>query len=212
MSGESIVAMLPVPQDEGGSIPTSPLQLSKHDWTVANVPIATARELVVRNHYAKGASNTATYLHGLYPATWYWYHEAVGCAWWIPPTKSCAQSLAGDGWQGVLSLSRLVLEPDAPKNAASFLLSKSMRLINRNRWPVLVTYADEWQGHTGAIYRATGWQYEGMTNAEPTYTKAGVMIARKRGNLTRTHGQMLEVGAVLIGRFRKHRFVHRVQP
>jgi hypothetical protein len=49
-----------------------------------------------------------------------------------------------------------VLEPDVPPNACSFLLSKSTRLIDTKRWHTLVTYADSWRGHTGAIYRAAG--------------------------------------------------------
>ncbi len=209
MGGESIVTMQAVPPLEGGAIPTSPLQLSKHEWRVENLPLETARHLVKDYHYSRGASNTATYLHGLFPKDWHWYAQAVGCAWWIPPTKTAARAQAGDDWQGVLALSRLVIQPNTPKNAASFLLSKSMFLIDRERWPVLVTYADEWQGHTGAIYRATGWQYDGLTGPQPTYVKNGVMIARKRGNITRTHAGMIDIGAEFIGKFRKHRFVHR---
>jgi hypothetical protein len=36
-----------------------------------------------------------------------------------------------------------------------------MRLIDRTRWPVLLTYADSGQGHTGAIYLAAGWTRDG---------------------------------------------------
>lgn len=30
--------------------------------------------------------------------------------------------------------------------------------IDRTRWPVLVTYSDEGQGHTGHVYKCSGWQ------------------------------------------------------
>jgi hypothetical protein len=103
--------------------------------------------LVTKYHYAKGASNTAVHLHGLYPHDWHWYAQCIGVAWWIPPTKSAAQAWAGDKWEGVLSLSRLVIQPNSPRNACSFLLSKSVRLIDRKRWHTLVTYADKWRGH-----------------------------------------------------------------
>lgn len=33
------------------------------EWQVRDIPIATARALVEANHYAAGASNTATYVH-----------------------------------------------------------------------------------------------------------------------------------------------------
>lgn len=196
--------------DDGGSIPTSPLQLfRKRDWIVADVDMTTAYELIVEEHYAKGASNTAVYLHGLYPSNWLWHNECVGVAWWIPPTKHAGIALAGDGWGGVLSLSRLAIRPDVPKNAASFLLSKSVRLIDRTRWPTLVTYADSWRGHTGTIYRAAGWTYDGETKPGAVYSIKGRMTARKAGNRTRTHADMMALGAEFHGQHSKSRFVMR---
>jgi hypothetical protein len=166
----------------------------------------TATPFIEENHYSKGASNTATYLHGLFPANWLWYRDCAGVAWWIPPTKSAAQKWLPENWQGVLSLSRFAIHPDVPANACSFLLSKSVKLINRERWPVLVTYADTWRGHTGAIYKACGWKFCGMTKPEATYTVNGRMTARKAGNNTRTHAEMLALGAIFEGKFSKSRW------
>jgi len=36
-----------------------------------------------------------------------------------------------------------------------------MSMLDRKTWPVLLTYADTGQGHTGAIYLATGWEPDG---------------------------------------------------
>lgn len=207
--GDSSLVERPVLPGGGGSIPTSPLQLRKSDWTVAGVDQDVAYRLVETEHYSKGASNTATYLHGLYPADWHWYSQCVGVAWWIPPTRSAAEAWAGEAWQGVLALSRLAIEPDVPRNACSYLLSKSARLIDRQRWHTLVTYADSWRGHTGAIYRACGWEYAGETAPEAVYTLNGRMLARKAGGTTRTHRQMLSLGCVFEGRHAKSRFVLR---
>jgi hypothetical protein len=187
--------------------------LQKREWEVSGVDMDTAYQLVRENHYARGASNTATFLHGLYPAGWHWHNQCVGVAWWLPPTKSAAQAWAGDDWEGVLALSRLVIEPGVPKNACSFLLSKSVRMIDPARWHTLVTYADDWRGHTGAIYLAAGWKHCGKTKSERTYTIRGVMTARKAGPRTRTHDEMLALGAQLEGNHWKHRFcLKRKQP
>lgn len=207
---DSSMAEPQAPPVDGGSIPTSTLQLRKKDWEVAGVDQDTAHRLVRDNHYAKGASNTATYLHGLFPTGWHWYSHCVGVAWWIPPTKSAAQAWAGELWEGVLSLSRLVIEPEVPSNACSFLISKSVRKIDRKQWHTLVTYADGWRGHTGAIYRAAGWEYCGETKPEAVYTIKGRMTARKAGARTRTHAEMMQLGAVFEGRFKKSRFCLRV--
>lgn len=187
-------------------------RIRKEDWEVRPVNIAIARELVERYHYAKGASNTATYLHGLFPRGAFWERECVGVAWWIPPTRSAAHATYPENWQGVLALSRLVIAPEVPKNACTFLLSRSAKMIDRDKWPCLVTYADEWRGHTGAIYRAAGWQYLGLTKPEATFTIGGVMKSRKAGGHTRTRSEMLALGARHEGSHAKHKFVSIVQP
>ena len=183
------------------------LRLRKADYEVRSVDITTARRLVEDHHYAKGASNTATYLHGLFPANSFWNVDCIGVAWWIPPTKGAALATYPENWEGVLALSRLVIQPDAPKNACSFLLSRSVKLIDPGRWPCLVTYADQWRGHSGGIYRAANWDYVGLTRREATYTKDGRMLARKAGGSTRTHSEMLGMGCSFEGRHAKHKFV-----
>ena len=180
--------------------------LHREDYSVADVAIRAAREMVEEFHYAHGASNTATYLHGLFDLN----GRLKGIAWWIPPTKAAAFNTYPDDWRGVLALSRLVIHPDVPTNGASFLLGKSMKLIDRKRWPCLVTYADEWRGHRGQIYKATNWEYIGITKPEPVYVRDGRMMGRKRGPTTLTHEQMIESGFEFLGRFPKHKFVQRI--
>lgn len=187
-------------------------RLRRGEWIVRATDLSFAKRLVRRDHYSRGGSNTATYVHGLFQAgpDGLWAENCRGVAWWIPPTKTAAQSLAGGAWQGVLALSRLVIEVDVPRNGCSFLLARSMKLIDRARWPVLVTYADTWRGHTGAIYLASGWTRDGETSPESTYTLNGRMLGRKHGPTTRTHGEMLAMGAVCEGRFSRIRFVNRI--
>jgi len=186
-------------------------RLRKGEWEVRNVDTYTARRLVERYHYAGRASNTATYLHGLFPKGSFWNAECVGVAWWIPPTKSAALATYPRDWKGVLALSRMVIVPGVPKNACSFLLARSMKLIDRERWPCLVTYADTYQGHVGTIYKAANWVCLGYTKKYETYVLPdGKRIAKKRGNMTRTKRQMEEMGARLMGYHRRIKFVHIV--
>jgi hypothetical protein len=183
--------------------------LQAADFEVKAITLETARRLVTENHYARGGSNTATYVHGLYRAGDFMECWCLGAAWWIPPTRSSAEATYPANWQGVLSLSRLVCLPGLPVNAASFLLSRAMRQIDRRRWPCLVTYADTRKGHTGAIYRATGWRHCGLTTPEATYEDAsGRQVARKAGGYTRKHAEMLALGYRFVGRHAKHKFIH----
>lgn len=179
-------------------------KLRASEWAVRPVPITIARRLVETHHYAKGAANTATYLHGLYSTLS--DEVCLGVAWWIPPTKGAAQATYPERWTGVLSLSRLVIAPGVPKNACTFLLARSRKLIDPMKWPCLVTYADDWQGHTGGIYRADNWVYVGKTKPERTYRIEGRMVSRKAGGKTRTHAEMLALGAELVGSFAKHNY------
>jgi hypothetical protein len=183
-------------------------RLKASEWEVRPVAIDVARRLVRTYHYARGASNTATYLHGLFRAGSFWEEDCLGCAWWIPPTRSAAEATYPKDWCGVLSLSRLVVAPEVPTNGASYLIGRSMRLIDRERWPCLVTYADEWRGHSGAIYLAANWTPVGKTAPESTWVLNGRMLSRKAGDHTRTAAEMRDLGAELAGRFRRRKFVH----
>lgn len=208
--GKSNLAMQPAHQpDQGGSIPTLPLL--KHEWRVRECHLDLAQQLVRRFHYSAGGSNTAVYTFGLWRVAEWLDCDCTGVSWWLPPTKSAGGSVCRDNPQGVLSLSRLVVVPGAPKNACSFLIRHSMRFIDRYRWPVLLTYADEWRGHEGGIYKAladAGWRHDGWSKPERTYVRRGRMISRKRGPRTLTHAEMLADGCECAGAFRRKRFVN----
>ncbi len=181
--------------------------LRANDWEVRDVSIAVGRRMVNEHHYAKGASNTRTYLHGLFRKGDIFDEQCQGIAWWIPPTRSAAEATFPERWTGVICLSRMVILPEVPRNACTFLLSRSRKLIDRRLWPCLVTYADTWRGHTGAIYLADNWKPCGLTKPERTYVVDGRMVARKAGGRTRTHAEMLALGALCVGSFAKHKFV-----
>lgn len=178
-------------------------KLRRAEWEVTTVALFIVQDMVRRLHYSGGGSKTATYRHGLFRKG---ETECLGIAWWIPPTKSAACATWPADWKGVLALTRLAIDPSVPKNGASFLLGRSMALIDRKRWPCLVTYADEMQGHTGAVYRATNWEYCGMTAKEATYFLDGRMVSRKFGSGTKTKAEMLAMGCEMVGRFAKHKF------
>lgn len=162
--------------------------------------------MVAAHHYARGGSNTSVYMHGLYERS---TDRLLGVAWWLPPTRVACESVNKIEWKRVLSLTRLVCVPEAPKNAASFLLAHSVRLIRRDkRFVSLVTYADEGQGHTGQIYRAANWQYVGRTGPYPQWRDpaTGRQVACK-ATKNRVKAEMEALGYVRVGSFYKHKFV-----
>jgi hypothetical protein len=166
--------------------------------------------MVIQYHYAAGGSKTAVACFGLFRAAEVKQFGAkcYGVTWWIPPTRDAAAATYPGNPNGVLALSRMAIHPDAPRNAASFLLMRSVKQLEA-RWECLVTYADQWQGHTGAIYRAANWQYIGLTDPEWVYVNTqGRMMGRKRGDHTFRHQQMLDMGFIAKGPYSKHKFVY----
>lgn len=194
--------------ERSGSNPTSGL-FRKSEWEVRPCSLEIVQALVRQHHYSRGGSNTRTYTHGLFRRGALWEQECRGVAWWFPPTMDCAIANYPKNPNGVLSLSRLVVVPGMPTNACSFLIRHAMRhFMDRKRWPFLITFADEWQGHDGKIYLAAGWTFAGYTKPSPVYVLNGRMLSRKRGNLTRTHAEMLALGCEYKGQFRRKRFTH----
>lgn len=162
--------------------------------------------MVADHHYAGGGSNTAVYVHGLFERG---TDKLFGVAWWLPPTRVACESVNKEHWKKVLSLTRLVMLPSAPKNACTFLLSRSVAAIRADRRFVsLVTYADESQGHTGGIYKASNWEYVGRTGPYPRWIDptTGRQVAPK-ATVNRTKAQMEALGYVKTGSFHKHKFV-----
>ena len=93
---------------------------------------------------------------------------------WQPPAPGAAKSLCACAPQGVLALSRMVAVPRAERalRHISTPLRRQVRtLIDRGRWPVLVTYSDASLGHTGHVYKCSGWQVDGTRKA-PYYEDA----------------------------------------
>lgn len=180
-------------------------RLRKGDYTVEAITHGEASRFIQRWHYAKGMSNTAVYSHGLLDDL----GGLVGVATWLCPTQRACKTVDPEDWKRVISLSRLAIHPSVPKNACSFLMSKSIRLIGREcRYLSLVSFADTAQGHSGLIYLASGWTYVGMTAATPLWVDpiSGKMQALK-ATKTRTVEEMKNKGFEFKGRFQKHKFV-----
>lgn len=179
------------------------------DYEVRPISLAEGRAFIIQHHYSKGCSNTAVYVHGLFRKN---DDALLGVAQWLPPTKVAAESVNKENWQRVLSLTRLAVHPDVPKNGATFLMGRSMRLIEQDqKWVSLVTYADEFMGHTGAIYRAANWQYVGLMKPNPRWEdENGRQVARK-ATKSRTNAEMEALGYRLVGAYRKHKFVKHLK-
>lgn len=184
--------------------------LRRADWTVAPCSQQEAREFIERTHYAAGCPNTSVARHALRAVG---ENKLCGVALWLPPTKNAAASVAGEDWRGVLALSRLCVAPGMPTNSASFLLGQSMKLLDRKTWHTLLTYADTREGHTGAIYRATNWDFLGEVPGSDAWRhrETGERRGRKRGGRNYSAAEMVEMGFERLPCMPKRKFVHSMR-
>ena len=87
-----------------------------------------------------------------------------------------------------LTLSRLWLEDELPKNSGSRVLGMIIRSLTRHTTvKFLLAYSDPAQGHLGVIYQATNWLYTGLSDAMPLYD-LGDGVARHSRSLGQTYG------------------------
>jgi hypothetical protein len=92
-------------------------------------------------------------------------------------------------------------------------LARSERLLREDaRWRWLLSYADEAQGHTGAIYRAANWTYVGRTGPYPRWETADGLQVAPKATKNRTRAEMEALGHRLVGHAYVHKFVKEVRP
>ena len=99
--------------------------------------------------------------------------------------KTFAAILPGANSTNARELIRLWVHPNAPKNTASLIVSRSMKLL-----PVevelIVTFADSGQEHVGTVYQALNFYYLGMSNQGVRYIdNSGIEVTSRLANVYR---------------------------
>jgi hypothetical protein len=123
----------------------------------------------------------------------------------------------------IIELRRLCCIDDTPKNTESYFIGKTLRWLKKNtRIKKVVSYADPNHSHSGIIYRASNFQYVGVTakckmilfNGKKYHPKA--VRTRYKGQLkpySRRLREALEDGrAVRIAQEGKHIFLYSFYP
>jgi len=133
--------------------------------------LGVVHELCRRYHGYGSAGGSATYCYAVYEEG-----RAVAAFAWQPPPPGAAKAVCPEAPHAVLALSRMVAVPKDERllNHISKPLRKQMRdLIDRGRWPVLLTFSDEGQGHTGHVYKCSGWEKTSRSRANVFTDESG---------------------------------------
>jgi hypothetical protein len=130
----------------------------------------TVRKFLKRWHYSDYVNIQAKHTFCLFRDGNFGIPDMVGvCIYTRPAGPSAGQSYYPEAPDKVLELRRLCLIDDTPKNAESFFVSRTIKWLKGNTdWEFILSYADMEQGHSGVIYRASNFQYLGVTGAGKT--------------------------------------------
>jgi hypothetical protein len=128
---------------------------------------ATVRTFLSKWHYSDYVNIQAKHTFCLFKNGKFDIPEMIGvCIYTRPAGPSAGKSYYPQAPDKVLELRRLCLIDDTPKNAESYFVGNTLRWLRKNTdWEFVISYADEEQGHTGVIYKATNFTYLGKTGA-----------------------------------------------
>ena len=131
---------------------------------------SSVRKFLKKWHYSDYVNIQAKHTFCLFKEGKFGIPEMIGvCIYTRPAGPSAGQSYYPQNPDKVLELRRLCLIDDTPKNAESYFVGWTLRWLKKNTdWEFVLSYADEEQGHTGVIYRASNFKYLGKTSPGKT--------------------------------------------
>lgn len=191
-----------------------PIEFELSDCTIKEIDAASSNIFLSRYHYtASGGRNGVKY--GMF-----YNDNLIGVAKFCGPTRSeSAKRLKISNFE-LCELTRFAIHPVyQKKNAASWFLSKCLKLLKRHKphCKTVITFADETFGHTGTIYKASNWVFDGITEPDYSYMNNTGHIMHKRT----LWGQAKKMGMpendyatlngyVAVWGKRKHRYLFRL--
>jgi hypothetical protein len=128
---------------------------------------------------------------------------------------SCSSTLlkgicGEDEMQNVYELNRLWVADDVPKNGESYLISHTLKKLDKE---IVVSFADTSQGHIGYVYQATNFLYCGLS---AKFKDPKVKGFENMHHATYAHGMTMqqvkekygEENVYYVERPRKHRYIY----
>lgn len=164
--------------------------------------------MVVEFHYLHRKA-PASFCYGLFNET----GQMVGTVvYGKPASPSLCKGIAGaEESSKVMELTRLWIADTTPKNAESFLIGQSLKMLPPE-YDIIVSFAEIQAGHVGTVYQATNWLYTGKSDRHVEWKLDGVSGKHSRHLLDEYGGvnkakEVLGDRLVRAERPRKHRYI-----
>ena len=195
MCGDSLKEECDLFQDQdGGSNPTSPLQLK-----IKLIEKKEVKWAYIHWHYFGEKGFLSTFDFGVY------FNGVLvgGISYGIPNARNI-KGIYNQTTQGnFLELTRLALSPTCPKNSESRVIGITVKMVKKLKPELegIITYADTKYNHTGIIYRASNFRYIGLTDQKTDLFVEGKPVGKLKGvKYSKIKGEWMP-------RSRKHLFI-----
>lgn len=136
------------------------MKSEKLDYVVKQVNRKDIRTFIEDNHYSGNINGVISdYCFAMYDTD----EQMVGAAIFGRMAMAGQWKRFGDAAEDVIELRRLCCLNEAFRNSESYMIGKMLRWLKRNtKHKVVVSYADAEHNHSGVIYRASNFVYEGF--------------------------------------------------
>lgn len=156
------------------------LEIDLSQVDVRLVPVKEIRRAIVTGHYS-GVMPDAT--QEAFAA--YWNEIVIAAVAYGPGGNSRTFGAVIEGFDSsnARELIRLWVHPDAPKNTASYVVSRSLKMLPK-AVGLVVSFADSGQGHAGYVYQSLNFYYVGMSNEGIRYVdSSGTEVTARLANV-----------------------------
>ena len=135
--------------------------LNKNDYTVESIETSAAIKIVIEKHYLHRVAPCSR-AFGIFERGGFFGGILKGVVCYgVPAYNPILKSICGkEEMNNVYELTRLWIDDSVPKNGESFLISNSLKKLDKE---IIISYADTTQNHLGIVYQASNWQYIGLT-------------------------------------------------
>lgn len=172
----------------------------KDKYKIISIDKKLTYEWFLNKHYAKRIPGVILFTFGIYEDK---ILKGV-CSYGLPPSPDLCKGICGIEFKDiVLELNRLCVDEDLEKNALSYFVGQTLKLLPKPK--IIVSYADSSQHHHGYIYQATNWIYTGLSaKMRDKYDKDNPHLHLR----TLTSKKNVNINYGYRDRARKHRYVY----
>ena len=205
--GGSKVERLALQQEDGGSIPTSPLR-----FYIAPIAHRKARDFIEEWHYSHRMPTGKNICFGVFSGEK--LYAVINYGIGVNPYQASFL-----GVKSVLEIKRMCRREPKENYELSRFIRLTLKMVRKKELiDAVVAFADPEQGHEGIVYKAAGFKHEGMSNAEwhligedgvKRHRRYAYRLAKRKGISTKEARSVLKMKR--IKSLPKHRWVLRLR-